>query len=196
MEFKVGDRVKIRENLQEDEGRDGTWVTSAMLDYRGKMATIKWARDNYYRIDLDDEEFAWVGPFFENPLKITLEELEQRIEKLEKEVFKPLTIKDGIKKSLEENLKISLKPSLLTEDERVILRNLDKRWKYLARDLDGELYAFGQKPKKIEDYWGESQDIHTRINILLCDSLFKFIKFEDNEPYNIEELLKGECGNE
>lgn len=192
MELKVGDRVRIREDLKEDEAYEGIWVTEEMLQYVGKIATIKWSNDRYYRIDLDDEEYAWVKEFFEKIRAITLEDLEQRIEKLEKEVFKPLTIKDGIKKSLEENLKISLKPSLLTEDERAILRNLDKKYDFIARDEDGDLHIFSKKPEKEVDEWNVCGIMNYEIFSMFND-IFQFIKWNDKEPYNIEELLKGEC---
>lgn len=86
------------------------------------------------------------------------------------------------------------KPSLLTEDERVILRNLDKNWKWIARDEDNELYIFETKPCK-ESYFWSSEDGNWQINCYFTN-LFQFIKWEDDEPYNIEELLKGECVNE
>ena len=185
MEFKVGDRVKIKKNdivgcIREVTLEQGSCDLN-LIYYELKFVYAVISENRVY-VNLKEEDLELIEKFKE---PTSIEQLEQRIEKLEKEAFKPVVEHDKPKGN-----------SLLTEDERVILRNINKRWKYLARDLDGELYAFGQKPKKIEDYWGESQGIYTSINILLCDSLFKFIKFEDDEPYNIEELLKGECVNE
>lgn len=187
MEFKVGDRVRFIENSMLHEG--------IIIKNCGRWDGYLY--DNYLVKSMIGE-FNILAPslVLDNCINETkFKELEQRIEKLEKCVMGEQNKHEKCE-NVSNFEKMTQKSNLLSEDERVILRNLDKRWKYLARDLDGELYAFGQKPKKIEDYWGESQGIHTRINILLCDSLFKFIKFEDNEPYNIEELLKGECGNE
>lgn len=114
---------------------------------------------------------------FEHQLE-PIKELEQRIEKLEKEVFKPIE---------------KTKPSLLTEDERVILRNLDKDFKFIARNTNGDLNVFEKCPKKREYFYssfdwslgGGSQSLD------IFPNLFQFIKNTD-EPYNIEELLKGE----
>ena len=82
--------------------------------------------------------------------------------------------------------KLPKKP-ILTEDEKVILRNLSK-YKWIARDNSGALYIYASKPKKDGDRWaGFGID-----NFYLFKHLFQFIKWEDEEAYNIEELLKGE----
>ena len=79
------------------------------------------------------------------------------------------------------------KKPLLTEDEKVILRNLPKEYKWIARDSDGRLYIYASKPKKGITIW---KDIG--LPVISYDHLFQFIKWEDEEPYLIEELLKGE----
>jgi hypothetical protein len=185
MEFKVGDRVKttaVRRYgvvVGEKEIVCGREWQEVLLD--GDTITCQILTNEIEIVDENDK----------TKQEQKIEELEQRIEKLEKEVFKPLTIKDGIKKSLEENLEISLKPSLLTEDERVILRNLNKRYKWIARDIDEDLQIFAKKPQKgLSDWWVE--DSITFESLFMFTHLFQFITFEDKEPYNIEELLKGE----
>lgn len=84
--------------------------------------------------------------------------------------------------------KDSLRHCLLTADERVILRNLDKKYKWIARDENGELYIYIGEPFKDYDLWRNGVD---SCYFLLFNHLFQFIKWEDKEPYNIEELLKG-----
>lgn len=74
----------------------------------------------------------------------------------------------------------------LTEDEKVILRNLPKEYKWIARDLSGMVYIFIEKPEKGQAIWyGFGQPM------IPFYHLFQFIKWEDEEPYSIEELLKG-----
>ena len=80
----------------------------------------------------------------------------------------------------------------LSEAERVILENIDKMYKWIARDEDGCLVLHSEKPQKeyMCNTWmhdGAERDILSPF-----DHLFRFIKWEDTEPYNIEELLKGE----
>lgn len=75
----------------------------------------------------------------------------------------------------------------LTEDEKAILRNVPKHYEWIARDIDGRLYIYASKPKKGLTIW-----LDTGLPMVSFDHLFKFIKWEDEEPYSIEELLEGE----
>lgn len=81
-----------------------------------------------------------------------------------------------------------VEPIVLTEAERIILENLDKAFKYIARDKDGKLYVYQNIPTKSGSWWA---------NCIFGDlspfrHLFQFIKWEDDAPYEIAELLKGE----
>lgn len=78
---------------------------------------------------------------------------------------------------------------ILTEDEKVILRNLPKEYKWIARDSIGygnHLWIYGTKPTRISKTFS-LEKIYKKID--LFDNIFKFIKWED-KPYLIEELLK------
>ena len=79
-------------------------------------------------------------------------------------------------------------PIKQTEDEKIILRNLHKKYKYIARDKNGSLYLYRQKPCRAKENWINTNGIFT--NLCVFGHLFQFIKWEDEEPYNIEELLK------
>ena len=75
----------------------------------------------------------------------------------------------------------------LTEDEKVFLRNVPKEYKWIARDLSGMVYIFIERPEKGQAIWyGCGQPM------IPFYHLFQFIQWEDEEPYSIEELLKGE----
>lgn len=81
----------------------------------------------------------------------------------------------------------------LSEAERVILENVDKKYKWIARDgyiekegTQQELGLFENKPKKKNDYWfGADCASFTFSN------LFKMVKWEDEEPTLIADLLEG-----
>lgn len=107
-------------------------------------------------------------------------------------VYKDYTLKELIWERKEKQ-----KPKL-TEDEKVFLRNIDKKYKWITRDACGELWVYQIKPvkQKYEEIW----DYYVEIDgdelwcehLSLFNHLFQFIKWEDEEPYLIEELLKGE----
>ena len=78
----------------------------------------------------------------------------------------------------------------LNEDEKAILRNIDKEYKWIARDDDGLLCVYKEKPSK-DDYDGWNDSAFSFASLWAFDNLFQFIKWEDDEPYSIEELLKG-----
>ena len=76
----------------------------------------------------------------------------------------------------------------LSEAERIILENIDKDYRWICRDKDGTIYICKGKPFKDEEIWQNGDG-----NIVeFYNHLFRFITWEDSEPYNIEELLKGE----
>lgn len=76
----------------------------------------------------------------------------------------------------------------LTEDEKAILRNVPQYYKWIARDKCGNICVFIYKPPKSGLGWGGN---FFEV-LVLFGHLFQFIKWEDEEPYSIEDLLKGE----
>ena len=78
----------------------------------------------------------------------------------------------------------------LSDVERVILENILQKYKWIVRDKIGNLKVFEDKPKKDSYIWWGANAIFDNLSVL--NHLFQFIKWSDTEPYNIEELLKGE----
>lgn len=81
--------------------------------------------------------------------------------------------------------KLPQKPKL-TEDERVILRNLPKQYKWIARDESETIYIYTNNPKKFGIAWHDDSFCQ---NAFLFNHLFQFIKLEDSEAYAIWDLL-------
>ena len=76
----------------------------------------------------------------------------------------------------------------LNEDEKAILKVLlNEKYKWIARDKNDWLYVYASKPKKGITIWENAGT-----PMMPFVHLFNFIKWEDDEPYSIEELLKGE----
>lgn len=89
---------------------------------------------------------------------------------------------------------IQPKPTL-TEDEKVILRNLDKKWKWITKDnyeepkiINNDLVLFEHKPIKNDYFFEASVENTDSVYFSGFNHLFKFIK--PMECYSIEELLK------
>jgi hypothetical protein len=80
----------------------------------------------------------------------------------------------------------------LSEAERVILENMDRTHKWIARDSSGWLHLYENKPDKNTSYMSWMPKYGSTRNFGLFNHLFQFIKWSDNEPYEIADLLKGE----
>lgn len=84
----------------------------------------------------------------------------------------------------------------LTENEKKFLDIIDPEFKYIARDLDGELYIFKRKPKKLKELWGYLDNCRRIEEKFFRELSFSFIKWEDREPWLIDDLKKLEIRKE
>ena len=75
-----------------------------------------------------------------------------------------------------------------TDDELCVLKNIDKKYKWIARDKSGNLCIFDEKPNKNEEIWDNV--IRSDFIELNCyNSLFNSIQWEDNEPVYIDDYV-------
>ena len=77
----------------------------------------------------------------------------------------------------------------LTEDEKIILRNVPKQYEWIARDAGDSLCVYTKRPIKQMSVWSTDGWMSP---MALFHNLFQFIKWEDDEPYLIEDLLREE----
>ena len=79
-----------------------------------------------------------------------------------------------------------------TDDELCILRNIDKKYKWITRDKSGLICTFVLKPKKTEKFWagGWSDDASYASLVAIKNSLFIEIKWEDKEPVCIDDYVE------
>ena len=63
---------------------------------------------------------------------------------------------------------------------------INKNFEYIARDYDGQLYVFMEKPHKGESFWKIDGYYYL---LEMFSVLFQFVKWEDEEPTSVEEVL-------
>jgi len=93
---------------------------------------------------------------------------------------------------------LNTEPCIISEEEYKIIKNLPSIWKYMARNYDGTLFLYTQKPMYLQ-VWGhwEMQRVdntilyrEAEITDLYEEGIFDFVTINDKEPYEIEKLLK------
>lgn len=83
------------------------------------------------------------------------------------------------------NSKVSRIP-VISEVEKSYLKIFNELgYKYLARDRNGTLFIYTEKPVKYISSWGTTDDFTKSF----CE-LFKFITWEDDEPVSITYMLE------
>lgn len=75
------------------------------------------------------------------------------------------------------------------EEYEILKELIGEGFKWICRDWDGDLYVYEIKPYKGNVVWwyGDSDLVIRRIS---SSDLFRFIRWEDENPYNIYELIK------
>ena len=93
----------------------------------------------------------------------------------------------------EECLKVSFidlleeykKPVKLSKFEYEYLKVAkENEYNFIARDINNRLYGFEKRPEKRNSTWGSCGDY-----VGMFKSTFNFVKWEDEEPYSIDEIL-------
>ena len=79
-----------------------------------------------------------------------------------------------------------------TDNELYILRNIDKKYKWIAKDKNGLICTFVSKPIKTEKLWSDGWSNGESYASLeaIKNSLFTEIKWEDEEPIYIDEYVE------
>ena len=83
------------------------------------------------------------------------------------------------------------KKKQFTDDELYILNNIDKKYKWMAKDKNGLICTFVSKPIKTEKLWSDGWSNGESYASLeaIKNSLFTEIKWEDEEPVYIDDYV-------
>ncbi len=203
MKYKIGDKVRVKEDLKVGTVYGDYYFNKEMAKLKGKVVEINDLGCNSYSIK--EGRYSWTEEMFsglaepKNLIPLIAKELGVEMGEEFKVSDRPYAFKftDDRLVSIEDDggtynanytffelisgnekiIKLPKKPKL-TEAERVILENLPKEYKYIKRS-------------KYDLYVYDDADTETEY-LNMFSHLFQFIIREDKEPYNIEELLKGE----
>ena len=80
------------------------------------------------------------------------------------------------------------KKKQFSQDTLNFFKCIDKRWRYIAKDKNGTISAFGSKPTKKERCWLNYEGFDCLD--VFKDSLFTEIKWEDEEPIYIDDYVE------
>lgn len=82
---------------------------------------------------------------------------------------------------------------IINREEYQILKELDDKWKWIARDGEcNSLNVFSIKPIKVHSQWDYMDVGYKHAGLTKEENkMFQFIQWEDEEPYNIAELIEG-----
>lgn len=77
----------------------------------------------------------------------------------------------------------------LSDDEFTILENIDKRYKFIARDDDGRLFAYMSEPIRRDTDWGLRRE-NEYASLVVFNHLFKMVKATDEKATSIYSLIE------
>lgn len=173
----------MKDNIKPDHYRTGevdlyeAWYrTYPFNEYRAIMQAVA---ERYMRRDKNDriEDI--------NKAIYTLERLK------EKEVEHAKKSTRTLKEVLREITKTGIAGKYFDEtyfNREDLLKQLrSDDYDYLARDEDGDLWAFRVKPKKEDNFWDTENDYHSAI---IENDNFPEVKWAYDEPTEISELLE------
>lgn len=89
-----------------------------------------------------------------------------------------------------ENVDLTIpKECQFSEDEKTILRNFDKKWKWLARDENKNLWVYENRPYKKDDNRCWSCGLGGFLHLKIFNRLFQSIQWTDDEPVEIAKVI-------
>ena len=95
------------------------------------------------------------------------------------------TCSECLRLSLMNLLEEYKKPVKLSKFEYEYLKFAkENEYNFIARDKNGTLFLYAGKPFKCENVWSYLGNV-----LIVFIELFEFVKWEDEEPYSIDEIL-------
>ena len=134
----------------------------------------------------EGEEFK----FADDDLKHCMYKVEDNVLKVKNLSFKKC--RGYLKSTIHLNTAVTMeviklpKKKEFTDDELAIMRSLPKEYKWIARDSDGNLYTYINRPSKDTAMWRTSRCK----SLSVFNDLFQSIQWEDEEPVFIDDYVE------
>ncbi|PNX45853.1 MAG: hypothetical protein BV457_08775 [Thermoplasmata archaeon M9B1D] len=78
-----------------------------------------------------------------------------------------------------------------TDDEKITAKNINKIYKWIAKDEDGKIFIYEKKPFKDGlEYWEVGDEYGNYCEFAGFNHLFQSIQWSDSEPTLIEDIYK------
>ena len=209
MKFKVGDKVRVREDLLVNKRYGRCYFVKDMEKYKGKILTIEEIYDGFYK--LDKSSYVWDDRMLESYKELNKEHYEKEIVEIaisddlaiDKHTRRPtacskLKCEDCVAggygdcstkiKEWGDGEYVEPKPPVkLTRFEYEYLKRLkDDGYKYLARDEDNSIHAFTIEPYyDCHDWFVVDNDYY-----YVFEDLFIFVRRQDEKPCSIDYILE------
>lgn len=87
-----------------------------------------------------------------------------------------------------------IEKTVISKRDRAFLDYLNYNYKYITRDMSGDLCVYLSKPYRMIDYWESNGEIINMLRMFNID--FPMVKWEDDKPWLIEDLKKFEVVEE
>lgn len=114
-----------------------------------------------------------------------LANFESNIDYEESDCFKEILCSECLRLSLLNLLEEYKKPVKLSKFEYEYLKVAkENEYNFIARDEDGRLFLHSSEPWKGELVWK-----YIGSGIRIFTKMFNFVRWQDEEPYNIDEIL-------
>lgn len=94
------------------------------------------------------------------------------------------TIKDVVERSI---IKLPKKKKF-SQDTLNFFKCIDKKYKWITKDKDGDVCVYCEKPTKGSDYWLSNRNLY--ISKAFNQDMFDQILWEDDEPVYIDDYIE------
>lgn len=189
-DFKVGDRVQFKswKEMEDEFGLD-CWgsIDCGKYTFLKRMAPLCGTFATIERLSPDSTVCELTDFSYKGDTNYVYETY----------MIKPFSVNEQIKWHEQQLAELKAQKEKekwqFSEDEKVILRNLDKKFKWIARDQDGQINIYDAKIKKTQGEGGKGIWVFQHSGMYyvfdIFNHLFQCIQWSDGEPCEFRKFV-------